>query len=224
MSKKEQFAQIERKVDNSVKVLAETLDLYTNVKAQKKVDPKDINDLLNKIHVSKEELTWVSKTVKSVQANPLDLEFIRVQSEKKSADMAVKLLNAMAQTSPGRKYPSPAKMATTLGLEKRENRSEFENGYQVAIEKIQSSNLSAQQKTFNIWYWICMSMFGTMAFAIFALILRRIYEWFMDKRKEWAEWIAPEESQLKKFAIWTWLTKKKPPREILVPMVVQSSS
>lgn len=224
MSKKEQFEQIERKVDDSVKVLAKTLDLYTNVKEQKKVDPEDINDLLKKIKASKEELTWVSKTVKSVQTNPLDLEFIRIQSEKKSADMAVNLLKAMAQTSPGRKYPSPAKMANTLGLEKRENRSEFENGYQEAIEKIQSSHLSAQQKTFNIWYWICMSMFGTMAFAIFALILRRMYEWYIDKRKEWAEWIMPEESQLEKFALWTWLKRKKSLREVFVPMVVQSSS
>lgn len=212
-SKKEQFKEIERKVDDSVKVLAETLDLYTNVQAQKKVDPKDINDLLKKIHASKEELTWVSNTVKSVQTNPLDLEFIRVQSEKKSADMAVNLLNAMAQTSPGRKYPSPSKMATTLGLQKQENRSEFEKGYQEAIEKIQSSHLSAQQKTFNIWYWICMSMFGTIAFAIFALILRRMYEWYMDVLEGLANWIRPKESQLEKFALWAWLKKQKPLRQ-----------
>lgn len=222
MSKKEHFEQIERKVDASVKVLEETLKLYGKIRSKKEVTTQEINDLLKEIGANKEELKWVAKAVKSVKENPLDLEFIHVESGKKSADMAVNLLNAMAKTSPGRGYPSSSEMADTLGIKKSETRDKFEKGYQDTVEKLTSSHLSARQKTFNIWYWICMSMFGTMAFAVAALMLRRMYEWYMYKREEWAKWIMPEKSQLKKFSLWNWISKRTPPRQVLVPMFMQS--
>lgn len=207
-----EFEEIEQKVNAGVKLLEKTLDFYGKVKKKENIGVQEIGDLLKEIGANKDELRWVVNTVKSVKNNPLDLQFINVQSEKKSTEMAVRLLNAMGQTSPGRGYPSASKMADDLGIKKKENRVIFEEGYKDTVEKIKSSHLSAQEKTFNIWYWICMSMFSTMAFAVCVLILRRIWEWWMDVRESWAKWAMPSKSQLKKFSWWNWIYKKDKPK------------
>jgi hypothetical protein len=215
-----EFVKIERSVDAGIRLLSKTLDFYTNVKSNKKLNPEDVRNLLQEIGANKDELSWVLKQIQRVQKNPLDLNIVRIKSEKNSTEMAIRLLEAISKTSPGRGYPPANDMVKTLGIQNQENVDEFKKGYEDAVEKLNESHLSAAQKSFNMWYYICMSMFGAMALAVVLLILRKAYEKIMEYRERVAKFVLPNKKQLAKFSLWNFISRKnkpKGPRVIVLP-------
>jgi len=204
-----EFQKISNSVEASIKIMSRTLGLYKKVKAGQKLDPDDVSGILNDVGTQKESLEWAYNQLIKVSKNPFHLKFIKIHSEQHSTQMAIHLLSAMATTSPGNPFPSATKMAETLGIQEPKNHDTFVKGYEEAVTNIEARQASAQSKSFNIWYWICMSMFGTFAFLMALWLARKFYEMVMDLRRRVAKFINPKHP-LSNFKLFFFDRKHKP--------------
>jgi hypothetical protein len=203
--------RISRSFDAAVNLMTQTIELYEQHRQGKSIQPTDVQKILRQLSSDKEDLKWAIDKVAEVKKNPLKLDFIRVSSEAHSTKMAVNLLNAMGQTSPGKPFPSAESMVHTLGIEKKENVELFKEGYNDTVRKIEKSHLSAQDKTSNFWFWMCMSMFGTLGLLVAFWIARKFYEMFMEWRENVAKFFMPK-GPLTKFSLFSFIKKNRKKR------------
>jgi hypothetical protein len=202
-----EFERVQQSIGAAINILAKTIDLFDKAKTSQ-VNANDLINLMKEVDSNKGELKWAMDKLKDVKVNPFHLDFIKIHSEKHSTDMAIRLLTAMKDTSPGKSYPSPQEMATTLGLTNTANRGRFMEGYQETVQKLENSAAPDSTKSINIWYWICMSMFGSFAFLIALWIARMFYEWVQHIRKRFAEFVMPK-GPLSKFKLFTFVRQGK---------------
>lgn len=204
----DEFQKISNSVGAAISILSRTLGLYEKVRDGQKLAPQDVSGILNDVRGKQKELEWAYDQLKEVSKNPFHLKFIKIHSEQHSTQMAINLLSAMAKTSPGKPFPSATEMAKTLDIQEPKNRDKFVKGYGDAAAQIEASQASAQTQSFNIWYWICMSMFGTFAFVIALWMARKFYEMVMNVRKRVADFVMPKRP-LSNFKFFTFVRKHK---------------
>lgn len=204
----DEFDKIKNSIESSIEILSRTLALYEKVKNGQTLNATDVSGILKDISSRRGDLNFVLDQLKQLKANPFHLKFIKIHSEHEASDMAVRLLNAMAKTSPGKEFPPAVEMANTLGIVDKENRTTFTAGYTSAVSQLKSKHASAQTKSFNIWYWICMSMFGTFAVLVILWIARKFYELVLDTRKNFANFVMPKRP-LSKFKLFTFANDQK---------------
>lgn len=217
----DKFEEITKSVDAAISIMSRTIGLYEKVSRREELSKDDVLGILGDLKTNKTNLLWAYKELGKVAQNPFHFKFIKIHSEEHSTAMAINLLSAMALTSPGKPFPPAGTMVEKLGITTPENISKFSKGYEDAVSKIESSHASAQTKSFNIWYWICMSMFGTFAFLVVLWIIRKFYEMVMELRESIANLIKPGE--FSRFKLFT-LVKRKSSRFNFFPFFTMASS
>ena len=183
-------------MDNAVKTLSRTLDLYSpHRRRDRRRRRGTVTQILRDLPGEREDQAALYGQVKQVTANPFHLKVVKVRSEQRSTDMALRLLHALESLAPGQPLPSGPHMADLLGLHPGHNRDTFLRGYAAAVQRLEAVAAPAPVKRINLLYWLCLSLFGTLAFFVVLaqglhLVREALFGFHTDSRLLWvAEWL-----------------------------------
>jgi len=204
---------------NSIELVFKVLELYKN----ETVNPTDVINVLSRI-TEQDRLVaeWAYNKLKGLKKKSINIDNIRIEREKNSKDLAIRLLQTIGSTLPGKKFPNGEEMATTLELT---DKKEFIDEYNSTVSKLdrlrQQQKINSMDKSLVMWAWIGRSLAGTLLVFVLFFIGRKLYELVMEIRKSVSNFIMPTRRQLSKFALFTFLGKRKKPR--LIPTFVPAA-